>query len=153
MMSIHAELLDAYSEGMLNLGTSALSPDVNVQCNSASGFSSTLVELDLKGNYYTQEGGGRAMAESLRLNTTHTSAPVLRGSTFAGIGWEPKTQTPNPKPQTLRKFKNFKNSRIQKTNHGVNRVKPENVAPVRAFTVTGSLTEWTPSLSNLNPKP
>ena len=100
-MSIHAELLDAYSEGMLNLGTSALSPDVNVQCNSASGFSSTLVELDLKGNYYTQEVGGRAMAESLRLNTTHTSTPVLRGSSFAGIGWEPKTQTPNPKPQTL----------------------------------------------------
>ena len=69
-MSIHAELLDAYSEGMLNLKTSALSPDGNVHCNSASGFSSTLVELDLEGNY-TQEGGGRAMAESLHLNTTH----------------------------------------------------------------------------------
>jgi len=48
-------------------------------------LSASLVELDLQGND-VREGGGRALAETLRLNTTPTSLNLWRNGLGEGGG-------------------------------------------------------------------
>jgi hypothetical protein len=54
-------------------------------------LSTSLVELDLRGNDI-EEGGGRALAETLRLNTTLTSLN-LGYSRLGEIGWRALAET------------------------------------------------------------
>jgi Ran GTPase-activating protein (RanGAP) involved in mRNA processing and transport len=57
----------------------------------ASFLSTSLVELDLRGNDI-EEGGGRALAETLRLNTTLTSLN-LGYNRLGEIGWRALAET------------------------------------------------------------